>query len=206
MSSIPGKPVDQDKGGEGATSGLEAGVRRHDHERSSDILEKNDIMARAGAACSIVNASPPRSQGRSHGHSMGFGDDSSDERPRSPHSYHDRSSHRSKDRSRHRSLSRSFERRRPQFHPQDNDSRLPSPYQDEMMQRLKKLEQLERKEDVVEPEELLGEGKHPPRLIEENQDPIIIKDAVSRRLLLPFHLCKSLQVRASFFYPLQSLI
>ncbi|KAL8777059.1 MAG: hypothetical protein Q9213_008024, partial [Squamulea squamosa] len=47
-------------------------------------------------------------------------------------------------------------------------------------------------EDVVE-RHVLGKEKHPPWPNDEHKDPIIVKDAVSRQLIFPFHLCKSWQ-------------
>ncbi|KAL8970662.1 MAG: hypothetical protein Q9183_001410 [Haloplaca sp. 2 TL-2023] len=83
----------------------------------------------------------------------GYDDDSWDERAHSPHRHRhqsrDRSRRRSRDHSRQRSRDRSHDRRRHSHsHHYDHESRSPSPYWDyETERKMKKLEELERKEE-----------------------------------------------------------
>ncbi|KAI4258242.1 MAG: hypothetical protein LQ352_001295 [Teloschistes flavicans] len=121
--------------------------------------------------------SPPNTS-RSRRNS-GYTDDSWDERAHSPRrhrdSSRDRSRNRSRDRSKHRS--HSHERRRHSHsHNQVRDSRSPSPYLDyETQQRMKKLEEFERKEEEeaarerAKQEMIIAEAKKAAKKKEEEE-------------------------------------
>ncbi|KAL8682211.1 MAG: hypothetical protein Q9186_001749 [Xanthomendoza sp. 1 TL-2023] len=136
--------------------------------------------------------SPPhtsRSRRKSHGQSPAYDDDDSwDEKAHSPRRYHDRSRdpsrhrsrdrsrHRSRDRSRNKSRDRSHERHRRHSHAHDHESRSPSPYWDtETARKMKKLEELERKEEEeaarerAKQEMLLAEAKKAAKQREEEE-------------------------------------